>query len=621
MKEALKQRILDAVSIDQYIGRTVSLKKQGRYLKGLCPFHGEKSPSFTVTPEKGIYHCFGCGRSGDLFGFVMEKEGVPFPEAVEILANYAGIPLEEQGRSSDGGRERACLDLLSEARALFQEYLRGADGQTAMQYLLGRGIKAETIDTFRIGAAPADWRFFTDRHPDKEDLLIEAGLARKSDNGRVYDFFRDRVIFPIEDMSDRCLGFGGRVLKPEDQPKYMNSPDSVVFHKGRVLYGLNRALPALRKNRRAILVEGYLDVIGLYEAGIEGAVAPLGTAFTDDHRTLIARYSDEMVIFLDGDRAGRTAAAKAARTMLAGNRTARMLFLPGGADPFDFSRSPDAASLFERMLEKAVPAHRFLLLNVLEEERLDSVFAKELPPVEYMDYISQSMQREAAHRRLTELGLETRKQAFLRLTALLLDLNDLDRNLLQDEAAQILGVDTATIRSELDKSQRPRMTHRREEPAAPVQRRVPETHLVRIERELMAYLFLNPTLFPVVHQTLGDLAFEDPSSETLWRILENRTLSAQPWTGDPAEMAQFPASVRDLFLPIVLKHRESKTDKITREILLELSIKHSLERVERELKEKESEIKFADDPGPLVLAMHGLQKEKLRLKSLLRGGV
>lgn len=618
MKEALKQRILDAVPIDQYIGRTVALKKQGRYLKGLCPFHGEKSPSFTVTPEKGIYHCFGCGRSGDLFGFVMEKEGVSFPEAVEILANYAGIPLEEQG--SDGGRERACLDLLSEARALFQEYLRGADGQKAMQYLLGRGIRPETIDIFRIGAAPADWRFFTDRHPDKEDLLIEAGLARKSDNGRVYDFFRDRVIFPIEDMSDRCLGFGGRVLNPEDQPKYINSPDSVIFHKGRVLYGLNRALPALRKNRRAILVEGYLDVIGLYEAGVEGAVAPLGTAFTDDHRSLIARYSDEMVVFLDGDRAGRTAAAKAARTMLAGNCTARMLFLPGG-DPFDFSRLPDAASLFERMLEKAVPAHRFLLLNVLEEERLDSVFAKELPPVDYMDYISQTMQPEAAHRRLTELGIEARKQAFLRLTALLLDLNDLDRDLLQDEAALILGVDTATIRAELDKSHRPRKTHRCEEPAASVARRVPDTHLVRIERELMAYLFLNPTLFPVMHQTLGDLVFEDPPSETLWRILENRALSQQPWTGDPVEMAHFPASVRDLFLPIVLRHRESKTDKITREILLELSINHSLERLERELKEKESEIKLADDPGPLVRAMHGLQKEKLRLKSLLRSGV
>ncbi len=619
MKEALKQRILDAVSIDQYIGRFVALKKQGRYLKGLCPFHGEKTPSFTVTPEKGIFHCFGCGRSGDLFGFVMEKEGVSFPEAVEILANYAGIPLEE-ARSSDGGREKACLDLLSEARSLYQKHLRSPQGADALRYLLDRGLREETIDTFHLGAAPAEWRFLADRYADQEELLLEAGLVRKSDTGRIYDFFRDRVIFPIEDMSDRCLGFGGRVLRPEDQPKYINSPDSSLFHKGRLLYGLNRALPALRKQRRAIVVEGYLDVIGLYEAGIEGAVAPLGTAFTDDHRSLIARYADEVILFLDGDRAGRMAAVKAARSVLAGNQSARLLFLPGGADPFDFSRQPDAASIFERMLEKAVPVHRFLLLHVLEEDRLDDIFSKELPPVEYMDFLSQSMQSEAAHRRLTELGLETRKQAFLRLTNLLRELNDLDRNLLQDEAAGILGVDAATIRSELDKPQRSRTTHREEAPVT-AKRKGAETHLVRIERELMAYLFLNPTLFPAVHQTLSDLAFEDPASETLWRILENRTLSAQPWTGDPAEMADFPASVRDLFLPVVLKHKESKTDKITREILLELSIKHSLERVERELKEKESEIKFANDPGPLVLAMHGLQKEKLRLKSLLRGGV
>jgi DNA primase catalytic core len=621
MKETLKQRILDAVPIDQYIGRTVALKKQGRYLKGLCPFHNEKTPSFTVTPEKGIYHCFGCGRSGDLFGFVMEKEGVSFPEAVEILASYAGIEipgphLEEKGR--EGGREKACLDLLSEARSLYQEYLHSADGQRAMKYLVGRGIRPETIEAFHIGAAPPDWRFLTDRYSGKEDLLMEAGLARKSDSGRLYDFFRDRILFPIEDLADRCLGFGGRVIRPEDQPKYINSPDSALFHKGRILYGLNRALPALRKNRRAILVEGYLDVIGLYEAGIHGAVAPLGTAFTEDHRSLIARYADELILFLDGDEAGRAAATRAARTLLAGNLTARVLFLPRGADPFDFSRIQDAVSVFEDMVEKAVPAYRFLLLAILEGERLAGVFAEDLPWVEYMDFIWQSMQREEAHRRMSGIGLDAKKQAFIRLTALLNELNDLDSRFLQDEAGQILGVDPAAIRSAVHRAPASPVTDRRHVTGSS---RGGETHLVRIERELMAYLFLNPGLFPAVHKALGDLVFEDPASETLWRILENRSLSGNPWTGDPAEMAEFPAAVRDPFLPIVLKLRESKTDKISREILLELSIKHSLERLERELKKKESEIQFAEDPGPLVRDMHDLQKEKIRLKSLLRSGV
>jgi len=627
MKEALKDRILSAVPIDQYIGRTVVLKKQGRYLKGLCPFHGEKTPSFTVTPEKGIFHCFGCGRSGDLFGFVMEHESVSFPQAVEILANYAGIAIEDRRPSFEEGPESVWLDLLSKARFVYHDYLvNQKGGRAVLDYLTDRGINIQTIEAFKLGASPNEWQFLLDRHPGEEmqQSLIDAGLAKKNDQGRVFDFFRNRVMFPIEDISDRCVGFGGRVLDAKDQPKYINSPDSSLFHKGRLLYGLNRALSSLRQNRRAILVEGYLDVIGLYQSGIHGAVAPLGTAFTDDHRSLIGRYADEVLIFFDGDRAGRSAALKAAQILMNGSSQARLLFLPSGVDPFDFSRSADAASTFEQMAELAIPAYRFLLVSVLDEAGIEDAFSKSSDSIEFMASLSRFMTADEVRARLVGLGVEYRKNALSRLVHFLSQLRDLDRNLLQDEAASMLGIDVSTIRSEFQKTPVTKLTHRRMNETAPVIPKVSagqrQTRLTQIERELMAYLFLNPVLFPVAYTSLQSLIFEDVISETLWRILENRAIIEKYWTGDVAEMSEFPADVRELFIPIVLKHRQAKTDKINQEILLELSTKHSLECVEQELKEKENEINLTDDPGSLVTVMHGLSQEKRRLKSLLRKG-
>ncbi|MBW7858127.1 MAG: DNA primase [Leptonema sp. (in: Bacteria)] len=621
MKEAIKQRILDAVSIDHYIGRSVALKKQGQYLKGLCPFHGEKTPSFTVTPEKGIYHCFGCGRSGDLFSFVMEKEGVSFPEAIEILANYAGIPLD-QGKSAfhdEGGHSSVYFDILAKARTIYHNYLHSTDGIPFLQYLQSRGVRIETIEKFRIGAVSDEWQNLVSQFPESEQNLIDIGLARRSDTGRVYDFFRNRLMFPIEDISDRCIGFGGRVVVADEMPKYINSPDSSVFHKGRILFGLNHAIPHLRKNRRSFLVEGYLDVIGLYQAGIYGAVAPLGTAFTEDHASLISRYSDEIYIFLDGDRAGRLAAAKAARTLVATNRAARVLFLPSGMDPFDFSNQTDAVSIFEKLVEFSIPASRFLLISTLEDETLSSIFNRDLPPVEYMRFLSENMGVEDTNHRLQTLEIEDRKQSLVRLTEMLHTLTELDRSLLIDEAALMLGVEPKIIKTELTKRNRPVVSHTSY--TAQPKQVAPSSHLVRIERELLAYLFLNPDLFPVVYHSLKQIEFEDSASEIFWRILEDRFTTDQTWQGELNEMSDLPAFVRDLFVPLVLKHSQSRTDKITQEILLELSIKHSLERVEQELKEKETELQFADDPQPVALAMHGLQKEKLRLKMLLRSGV
>lgn len=619
MKEAIKQRILDAISIDHYIGRFIALKKQGQYLKGLCPFHGEKTPSFTVTPEKGIYHCFGCGRSGDLFSFVMEKEGVSFPEAIEILANYAGITIE-RGKQDESNQYGVYYEILSKARTIFQNYLNSADATPFRDYLHNRGLTSATIEKFRIGASANEWQNLLHQFSDSDQHLIDIGLAKKNESGRIYDFFRNRLMFPIEDVSDRCIGFGGRVIVADELPKYLNSPDSQVFHKGHILFGLNHAIANLRNNRRSFIVEGYLDVIGLYQAGIYGAVAPLGTAFTEDHASLLSRYSDEMYIFFDGDRAGRSAAAKAARTLVATNRKARVLFLPSGMDPFDFSQQSNAIDILEKLIENSIPASRFLLVSTIEDEKLDLVFNHDLPPVEYIQFLSENMRIEDTSRRLQQLEIEDRKQSLVRLADMLNSLTELDRSLLIDEAASMLKVQSKIIQTELMKRSRSVLSHKRVENQNAVQQK-PISQLGRIERELLAYLFLNPNLFPVVYHSLKNLEFEDSASEIFWRILEDRFNTDQTWQGELNEMSELPAFVRDLFVPVVLKHSQAKSDIITQEILLELSIKHSLERVERELKEKETELQFTDDPQPVALAMHGLQKEKQRLRMLLRSGV
>ena len=329
------------IGLADTVGRRVRLQKRGREHVGLCPFHNEKSPSFTLNEDKGFFHCFGCGAHGDVIGFVMRTEGLSFPEAVERLAEQAGIPVP---RMAPQDRERAeqeqsLYTVVEAACAWFEEQLHAPGGRAALAYLKDRGLTDETIARFRLGFAPDNRgglkRVLAAKNIE-EARALEVGLLRRPEGGGdSYDYFRGRILFPIMDGRGRVIAFGGRVMG-DGQPKYLNSPENPLFHKGRVLFGLSHARNAAREKRDAVVVEGYMDVIALHQAGFDHAVAPLGTALTEGQIQLLWKFAPEPVLCFDGDAAGQRAmfrAAERALPILEPGRSLRFATLPQGEDP------------------------------------------------------------------------------------------------------------------------------------------------------------------------------------------------------------------------------------------------------------------------------------------------
>lgn len=331
-KEEIRARV-DLVSV---IGEVVALKRAGNSFKGLCPFHQEKSPSFTVNPERGLYKCFGCGESGDLFSFVMKTQNLSFVEALRELARRAGITLSEA--RSGGGPRDAILDLNARAAAFFAAELASPRGQPAREYLVKRGIGAAETEAFGLGLAPDAWDGFLRSLPPgiEKSLLDTCGLFRKNDRGGHYDLFRDRIIFPIQDAAGRVVAFGARSWKDKEQgPKYINSPETPVYVKGRHLYGIQRAKDAVKRTGRAVLVEGYTDVIIAHKHGFTNVLAALGTALTLEQVTLITRLAGEIILAYDPDAAGRKAAERGIDIALDRGLTVRIAVMAGDKDPAD----------------------------------------------------------------------------------------------------------------------------------------------------------------------------------------------------------------------------------------------------------------------------------------------
>jgi DNA primase len=351
------------LSLSDVVGRKVSLKRRsGSEYAGLCPFHNEKTPSFTVNDKKGFYHCFGCGEHGDAVGFVMKTEGLSFPESVEKLAREVGLPVP---RATPAERERAdrvatLQQVVEEAARWFQKQLRLPVGRQGLDYLRGRGLEEATIDDFRLGFAP-DTRdgllAALKREGVPIDKIVEAGLAiQPEDNREAYDRFRGRVMFPISDRRGRVIAFGGRVMGA-GEPKYLNSPETPLFHKGANLYCLDRARVAATQDQPVIVAEGYMDVIALHGAGFVGAVAPLGTALTEGQLGELWKLADEPYLCFDGDNAGRRAAARAAERalpLLRAGKSLRFLGLPAGEDPDSLIRVRGADAI-RRILDLARP--------------------------------------------------------------------------------------------------------------------------------------------------------------------------------------------------------------------------------------------------------------------------
>ncbi|MGD8341352.1 MAG: DNA primase [Gammaproteobacteria bacterium] len=356
------------------IGQRVTLKRAGSNQKGLCPFHDEKTPSFTVSADKGFYKCFGCGAYGNAIDFVMRYENREFLEAIEILAEMHNLEIPVERSSAPVQENQDLYDVLREADQFFRQNLR--ENQDVIAYLKRRGIDGATAGRFALGYAPDSWNALLDRLGGDQaavDRLIRAGLAARNDKGRTYDRFRNRVMFPIRDSRGRVIGFGGRLLEP-GEPKYLNSPDTPLFDKSRTLYGIYEARSEPGRPERLIVVEGYIDVIALVQAGLGPAVATMGTAATADNMRQLTRLTDRVVFCFDGDRAGREAAWRALESTLpfgGGKVRIEFVLLPEGEDPDSFVRDTGAEA-FEQLLEQATPLSSFLIERAAEDLDLDS---------------------------------------------------------------------------------------------------------------------------------------------------------------------------------------------------------------------------------------------------------
>jgi DNA primase, catalytic core len=427
--------------IVETVGKYVHLSKHGKYMKGLCPFHSEKTPSFTVTPELQIFHCYGCGKGGNVIRFIEEMEGYSFPEAVRRLAEEAGIPVTwtmpdgSKGQSQDP--LRAKLIEAHELSAKLYHYLLNntKQGEGAKQYLRSRGLTDKLIDHFMIGFAPDEWgvleRFLASRGFDPK--LMEQGglLSPKSDGSGYVDRFRNRIMFPLRDREGKTIAMAGRIIG-DGQPKYLNSPETMLFTKSRLLYNLHEARPAIRKSKQAVLFEGYMDVIKAWNAGVKNGLATMGTALTEEHCSLLRRLCEEVIVCYDGDDAGQAAAYKSIPLLEAAGLRVSIAVLPKGKDPDEYINEYGPNAFLREIMDEPVSVTKFKLIY----SRKNHILLKEegrkkylLEAVQIIAELDSSLEREVYLKELSrefEISLDSLKQ----------DCHNLRQELLQKKGRQ-----------------------------------------------------------------------------------------------------------------------------------------------------------------------------------------
>ncbi|MBV8857448.1 MAG: DNA primase [Acidobacteria bacterium] len=404
--------------IVRVVGDYVTLKKKGANWMACCPFHQEKTPSFSVNPSKNIFYCFGCGKGGSVFNFVMELEGLSFPESVRVVAEKAGVPLPELVDDKRFEVKRKEADEVVQLNAWALEFWErqfnenNAEARAAREYVEGRGINDETVKTFRLGYAPNSWEALGNYLKSQGATIgqIErSGLVVKKEQGGYYDRFRGRLIFPVTDAQGRPVAFGARAMRPGDEPKYLNSPETAAYTKGRHLFGLSVTREEIRRKKFAILVEGYLDLIVPFQHGVRNVVASLGTALTNEQAKLLNRFARKVVVNYDGDRAGINAAKRAIEVLLPEDFEVKVLVLPEGADPDEFVRARGADE-YKRLRGEAAPHMQFILdqamhgRNLLNPPEKSEAVAEVLPFVravrntiqrrEYFDIVLDSLRVE-----------------------------------------------------------------------------------------------------------------------------------------------------------------------------------------------------------------------------------
>jgi DNA primase len=378
------ERVKDAADIVEIISAYTDLRRSGVRFTGLCPFHDERSPSFSVDPQAKLYHCFGCGVGGDVIKFVEEKEGLAFPEAVEALADRYGVEVERERadpRAEEDHKRRARLyDLLGRTAEFYGAFLRSSPkAEKARAYLAGRGLGDEVLEAFGVGFAPSAWDQVLTRGQRAGFSIAEltsAGLIQKGRQGGHYDRFRARITFPVRDRRGRVQGFGARALSGDSKPKYLNSPEGELYHKSEILYGIERARAGIAKRRRAIVVEGYTDVLAAHQAGIDEAVAVMGTAITPDQLRDLAQYADEVVLALDADSAGREAMLRSQRVASSKKMSLQVAAMPAGEDPADIL-SDGGIERFKELVDAAVEMPVFHIRAILDAADLGSLSGRD----------------------------------------------------------------------------------------------------------------------------------------------------------------------------------------------------------------------------------------------------
>ncbi len=604
--EEVINEIRSRIDIVEIVAEHVMLTKSGSNYTGLCPFHSEKSPSFTVSPDKQLFYCFGCGTGGNVFNFLMLWENYSFPEAVEYLAKRTGVLLPDgQERKvlnkDEEYRKRLCT--INSLAARFYNYLLTEHelGEKAREYLLNRGVSKEMIEEFQLGYAPDSWNAvlsFGEKRGFTPGELVASGLASESKNKKspvYFDRFRNRVMFPIYDERGRVLGFGGRELDG-GRPKYLNTPETVLFHKGSVLYGLHKAARCARKKGRAVIVEGYMDVITAHQFGFEETVASLGTAFTREQARLIVRNAREAVLVFDGDAAGETAALKSVEILEEQGCKVRIASLNASQDPDDFLKE-NGAKAFDEILERAVPVLDYKLSLCLQRYPVKTIKGK----VEAVNFILKDLIRiESAVEREEYIELISKKLALSR-EALYAELKR-TRNVLQKYGTQ--------------QDKKVKFRHTRDGSNL---EKIPSC--CQVERELLEYLFNDPSVWHCVQYELDIEAFEDDAvREVIEALIEYKKLEREKESSGlpPAdELVNLikNESARSLLAKVQVEQREasSPTDRIN-DIIYYLKIRN-LQKMhsdkEEELRKRE---KNGQDTLKLLKELNDIQRTIEKIK-------
>lgn len=603
------ERLLQNIPIESYVQRYVQLKKKGANYWGLCPFHSEKSPSFSVSPEKGIFKCFGCGKGGNLITFVQLYERLDFPETLKLLSEYSGIALEGGAKKSTEKDQRDYLFSINQkARDLFASRI----GEPAVaQYLQKRNIREDSAKTFSLGFAPGEYRFL-EKNLGKnllqseagklEKALLELGLLGRGGDNSVYNRFQQRLMFPIIDVRGKCIGFGGRIIEnKENTGKYVNSPDSIVFHKKNSLYNINRAKEAIRKDQQAVVVEGYLDVIGLYQAGIDNVVAPLGTAFTEPQARLLKRYTDRVIFFFDSDSAGVEASLKALSVARGAKLDARVVSQNSEKDPFDLSQSLSQVDLLA-LLDTARSEMAFVLWYYFNYKyKISHITEKRTAIENFFEYTG-------------SLSQEWEKDEYIK------------------SAAKVLNIEEQSLKSDYKKYIK--TGHIRQEYA---EKQTSREKTPRLEKEILSVLLRFPSFWEK-EELLNEMQWTHKNIYLLFSFFRDRLKAGEfwKWTELNHAMTVLPEDLGNLLAEIMIEMEEvfEKWQKIQSDDspegfekfflgkLESLVFLHKKDRVNEEIKEMQARLISAEhmqneDSDSLMHELQDLINQKSKIDDFL----